>query len=67
MECREGCTVINASKQNLIYLFGGRNRNPLTKLETFNPEQRHFRELKDKDAVEVSFGRFNHSCIEFRN
>ncbi len=38
MECREGCTVIYASKQNLIYLFGGRNRNPLTKLETFNPE-----------------------------
>jgi hypothetical protein len=51
----------------LIYLFGGRNRFPLSKLECFNPEERSFKEIKIKDAIEVTIGRFNHSCVEFEN
>ena len=67
MECREGCTIIKAQKKNLVYLFGGRNRNPLSKMESFDPHERRFRVIKDQEAIEVSFGRFNHSCIEFKN
>jgi hypothetical protein len=66
MECRKGCVILRSPHDHKIYLFGGRNIGPLSKLEIYDPKWKSFKLMPNENATEIK-GRFNHSMISFMN
>lgn len=66
MECRKGFVSLKSPHDGKIYLFGGRNIGPLSKLEVFDSKWKVFKVLQNENATEIK-GRFNHSMVSYMN
>ncbi|CDW88087.1 kelch motif family protein [Stylonychia lemnae] len=66
MECRKGCVILRSTHDQRIYMFGGRNIGPMSKLEIYDPKWKCFKLMQQENASQIK-GRFNHSMVNFFN